>query len=178
VGGLRVRARRVCYLRPSQLFSRLLTQLEGENVRQWPKWAMIFQGLHCVNTFYHFAPDGRTGLGDPLPQGALSGLLSLSWCKEDELVVLVRALLDAGANVNARRPDGATPLFCAVQYASVVTLNEFIQRGADVNATDSLGRSALFGLGGDGGDIFTDMMSIRALARSHLSISTLDQYVG
>lgn len=48
----------------------------------------------------------------------------------------VKALLDRGADVNARSPYGATPLFFACDRGSVEVVQVLLARGADVNAKD------------------------------------------
>jgi uncharacterized protein len=60
----------------------------------------------------------------------------------------MRILLDAGANVNAPRKDGRTPLMLAVAdiYSPVdeaATAKLLIARGADPNARDFDGKTAL-----------------------------------
>ena len=62
---------------------------------------------------------------------------------------LVRALLDAGASVDARKKapspkSGCTPLLLAAQqdFTSPDTLKVLLKYGADVNAVDALGRTA------------------------------------
>jgi len=54
---------------------------------------------------------------------------------------VIKLLLDAGAEVNARAPDGSTPLMEAV--ARPCNLRPLLDGGADVNARDKSGRSAL-----------------------------------
>ena len=58
-------------------------------------------------------------------------------------VDIVRLLLEARADVNAKDVEGTTALMLAsgLGYAEVVTL--LVQAGADLNAQDSLGRTAL-----------------------------------
>lgn len=58
-------------------------------------------------------------------------------------VGVVRILIEAGADVNARDADGLTPLMAAVvqDHAAIVEL--LLKRGAEVNARDGRGRTAL-----------------------------------
>lgn len=74
---------------------------------------------------------------------------------------VVRLLLDAGAHVNYRDPAdswGETPLLAAVHGdntdANVVqTMRLLLLRGANVNARDSHGMTALMGAAGDGDEV-------------------------
>jgi hypothetical protein len=50
-------------------------------------------------------------------------------------------LLQAGANVNARAPDGTTPLMIAISYPC--NLKPLLDGGADLNSRDKWGRTAL-----------------------------------
>ena len=54
---------------------------------------------------------------------------------------VVKLLLDAGADVNARTPDGSTPLMSAV--GGPCNLRPLLDGGADLNARDKWGRNAL-----------------------------------
>ncbi|KAJ3487461.1 hypothetical protein NLG97_g6407 [Lecanicillium saksenae] len=48
------------------------------------------------------------------------------------------------ADINQQRPDGATPLICAVRWKKRATITVLLKAGADVNLTTTNGRSALF----------------------------------
>ena len=54
---------------------------------------------------------------------------------------VIKLLLDAGADVNARAPDGSTPLMSAV--GGPCNLRPLLDGGADLNARDEWGRNAL-----------------------------------
>jgi hypothetical protein len=54
---------------------------------------------------------------------------------------VIKLLSDAGADINARTPDGATPLMNAVAHPC--NLRPLLDRGADLNARDKWGRNAL-----------------------------------
>ena len=57
---------------------------------------------------------------------------------------VVKALLDAGANPNARSADGATALMTAAASGSVEAVRFLLGKGADVNAADTArGQTAL-----------------------------------
>ena len=56
----------------------------------------------------------------------------------------VKALLDNGANVNAKSPYGATPLFFAADRGNIEMVKLLLQRGADVDVKDTFyGATAL-----------------------------------
>ena len=57
--------------------------------------------------------------------------------------VAVRALLDAGADVNAARADGATALLYAAHWDDLETAELLLRAGARVNATDDHGVTPL-----------------------------------
>jgi ankyrin repeat protein len=75
-----------------------------------------------------------------LRQGEAGELLRAA---ADGNVFKVDKLLSAGANVNARTPDGATALMGAVYYGYPQTSRLLMERGADVNATTDDGVTAL-----------------------------------
>jgi uncharacterized protein len=52
-------------------------------------------------------------------------------------------LLQRGANINARGPDGDTPLLVAVRRNDRVFVRHLVDRGADPFVTDARGKSAL-----------------------------------
>jgi uncharacterized protein len=63
--------------------------------------------------------------------------------KEEQHAETARVLLSHGADINARRADGGTPLIVAAGFNHLDTANALVQAGADVNLRDKAGRSAL-----------------------------------
>ena len=60
-------------------------------------------------------------------------LHTAAWCGCTEIV---KMLIDAGADVNAKNSYGNTPLDLAVRYGHADVVNLLIDAGADVNAKD------------------------------------------
>jgi len=58
-------------------------------------------------------------------------------------LALVRALLDAGADVNHRSSDGTTPLHRAAEHAPPEVVRLLLDRGAELRCYDDEGESAL-----------------------------------
>ena len=56
----------------------------------------------------------------------------------------VRALADAGADLNAPDPDGTTPLILAVVNAKFDTAVALLEKGANPNLQDEMGMTALY----------------------------------
>ena len=57
---------------------------------------------------------------------------------------VVAALLDKGADVNARSKGDVTPLMFASLAGQVAVVKQLLDQGARVDARDEQGRSALF----------------------------------
>ena len=55
----------------------------------------------------------------------------------------VRALLNSGANINARDNDGSTALIWAARFGHLATVRELLDRGANINARSNSGWTAL-----------------------------------
>jgi ankyrin repeat protein len=77
--------------------------------------------------------DARTGLG--------STPLHLAATNPD--VTAVKALLAAGANVNAKDDDGNTPLHMAAYTNRIAVAKVLLEAGADVNVVSSGGRTPM-----------------------------------
>ena len=56
---------------------------------------------------------------------------------------IVKAYIDAGADVNAKDIDGGTALMCVVALGRLNVVKELIKAGADVNAKNNEGETAL-----------------------------------
>lgn len=63
--------------------------------------------------------------------------------REPQSTQLINALLDKGANVNARGFEGTTPLIEAARLGDVETIKLLLSRGADISAKDDEGKTAL-----------------------------------
>jgi len=60
---------------------------------------------------------------------------------------LIRALIDSGARIEGKGPRGKTPLHMLVFHGDLENIKLLINKGADVNATDSIGQTPImFGI--------------------------------
>jgi ankyrin repeat protein len=75
------------------------------------------------------------------PRGGFTALLFAAQAGAGDAV---RALTDAGADLNLPDPDGLTPLMMAIVNANYDTAALMLERGADPNRADKSGRGALF----------------------------------
>jgi ankyrin repeat protein len=105
--------------------------------------------------------DREPRLADPglsLPQGNDGQLLARAGEGD---IFAVDALLQQGANVNARASNGATPLMGAAYFRYPRTLELLLARGADVNAQAANGATALH-YAASGGSVEVVEMLLRA----------------
>ena len=63
---------------------------------------------------------------------------------------LIKLLIEAGANVNAKENDGRTPLMCAADKGHSEIVKLLIENGADVNAKNNYGHTSLMCAAGKG----------------------------
>ena len=89
----------------------------------------IQQHIQATSDLNEKAPDSG---GSPLHTAAVFGHLEA-----------VRALVQAGANVNARNNDGASPLLVAAFFCRTEIVQHLLAHGADKLAKDNAGKTAL-----------------------------------
>ncbi|MEO0787032.1 MAG: ankyrin repeat domain-containing protein [Bacteroidota bacterium] len=85
-------------------------------------------------------------------QGAepeLGTYLPLHLAAEDGKVAAIRALLEAGANVNARDGHRRTALICAASDGHHTAVSLLLDAGAEINAQDAWGNTALIAAADD-----------------------------
>jgi ankyrin repeat protein len=84
---------------------------------------------------------GLEGVLTILPKGNWSALM---YAARDGAPDATRALLDAGAQINAQDPDGTTPLVRAIWNSHYDTAKVLLDRGADPNLLDTAEMGALY----------------------------------
>jgi hypothetical protein len=84
---------------------------------------------------------GLEGVLTILPRGNWTALM---YAARDGAPAATRALLDAGAQVNAHDPDGTTPLVRAIWNSHYDTARVLLERGADPNLLDTAEMGALY----------------------------------
>jgi ankyrin repeat protein len=80
--------------------------------------------------------------GEQLPTPG--GMTALLFAARDGSLHAARALVDAGAALNAADPNGMTPLLMAITNAQIPVARLLVERGADVRAADWYGRTPLW----------------------------------
>ncbi|XP_031575328.1 ankyrin repeat domain-containing protein 50-like [Actinia tenebrosa] len=98
--------------------------ITDESWKRTPLFYAVLGNFENVSAYY----DGET---------ALFGAIR----KDNESIV--RALIEADADVNKTDNDGATALFSAIEYENESIVQALIDAGADVNKTDDDGQTAL-----------------------------------
>jgi len=89
-------------------------------------------------------PKDRFGLEGVVTILAHGSWTPLMYAAREGASDALRALADAGAEVNAADPDGTTPLLLAITNYHFDAAALLIEKGADPNAADSAGMSPLF----------------------------------
>jgi len=84
---------------------------------------------------------GLEGVLTILPRGNWTALM---YAARDGAPDATRALLDAGAQINAVDPDGTTPLVRAIWNSHYDTAKVLLDRGADPNLADTADMAALY----------------------------------
>jgi ankyrin repeat protein len=72
------------------------------------------------------------------------GLTPLLFAARQGALEAVRALADAGADLNLGDPDGITPMILAVRNGHYDVAAALVEKGADINAADAAGRTPLY----------------------------------
>jgi ankyrin repeat protein len=85
--------------------------------------------------------NGSTMVSTPLPRGGMTALLLAA---REGAADGVRALVEAGADLNVADPDGTTPLVMAIINRHNDIAKFLIEHGANPNIADSTGMTALY----------------------------------
>ena len=111
-----------------------LSEHEIETIRQW-----IDEGAHW--------PDELANEADPPPPdaAALALIRQLRTVRRDSAArqAVLEAIARAPRVINARGPDGATPLMYAALYADAELLSAMLEAGGNPNIASDLGATAL-----------------------------------
>ena len=124
----------------SRLYQRLIGNQYGRQMP--PTGTLPADQIAIIRTWIDQGaawPDEASGEAPPRTLDAKSARLMDAAFRGD--TAAVRALVDEGANVNAKNEAGATPLMRAVYHPETAAL--LVARGADVNARSDDGRTPL-----------------------------------
>jgi hypothetical protein len=100
-------------------------------------------------------------------------------CDENELHIaapsgheaVVRALIEAGADINKARDNGVTPLYIAAQQGHEAVVRALIEAGADVNKARDTGGTPLFTAALEGHTAIVQILRDAVLVQmQHLSL--------
>ena len=72
------------------------------------------------------------------------GMTALLFAARDGATDVARALIEAGAEINAADPNGMTPLLMAITNGQIPVAQLLVDKGADVRAVDWWGRTPLW----------------------------------
>lgn len=114
----------------------------------------------------------RGGDANDIENGQSALMLACLQDRDDLAADLVRH----GADVNAKAPDGSTPLFTATYLGSRELVRVLISAGADVNATNHVGQTPLMVAAKSGSDGVIELLAnagADAKARDHQHRSAL-----
>lgn len=76
----------------------------------------------------------------------VTGKTTVNEAAMQDNIPMLKTLLEQGGNANERDADNSTPLFAAAFHGSTVAAELLLKHGADVDAKDDRGRTALFDL--------------------------------
>ena len=117
-------------------------------------------------------PNARNGFGNtPLHEAAWEGVLAdipgVLFFLQGKYVKMMRLMLDHGADPNAKGFQGETPLMRAVGFTAGVKL--LLARGADIDAIDAKGNTALIHAATDGARLSTVKLLLKAGADTNVA---------
>jgi uncharacterized protein len=94
-----------------------------------------------VLQFPKFNFNGSTMVSTPMPRGSMSALM---FAARQGATDSVRALIDAGADLNLADPDGTSALVMSIVNMHFDTATLLIEKGANPNVADASGMTALY----------------------------------
>lgn len=89
------------------------------------------------------APTNASATAQPLPVVREDATPALVQAARDQQTAEAVALIDHGADVNARAPDGTTALLWAIHYDEVPLIDRLLRAHADVRVANAYGASAM-----------------------------------